>query len=548
MNSILERFPIFLCITSWLFLFSCNRQNETTDDYSKMVEKAVAFNGKQEYDSAFFYFNKAKLVCKPNETERKIYTLFLMAEIQQIQNDFSGSEETVTEAIKLDAKTMYLPNLYNQLGIAYIELHDPTNAISYYKKASSLTSDELYQLILKNNIAVVYAENNQFQKAIAILEPLLPNPLLKDNPLEKARVLNNLGYAYFRKNSANGISELDQAFQIRQQKEAHYDIISSCFYLYEFHRNKDKNLAQKYAYMSYQKATMNNSVNDRLKALKYLIDVSDSNQSKIYALKHIQLSDSIGMVRQKFKNQFSKIKYDSRLAIEESEKQKKEKIVALIIAGFILAIGLVVLFYIRRKNQQKIKAVTYETETRISKRLHDELANDVYNAITYAETQDLNDEYKKENLLESLDQIYSRTRNISKENSTVATGVAFEDQLKEMLSSYNSTKTNVIINNLPTVDWSKIKKEPKIAIYRVLQELLVNMKKHSESSHVLIRFENQKKTLHIKYSDNGKGCSDLLKNKKGLQNAENRILAINGTLTFETETGKGFKVEMIVPN
>ena len=73
------------------------------------------------------------------------------------------------------------------------------------------------------------------------------------------------------------------------------------------------------------------------------------------------------------------------------------------------------------------------------------------------------------------------------------------------------------------------------------------MKKHSHCSLVVIRFEIHKNNLEISYSDNGIGCLELLNLKKGLQNAENRILAINGNINFESESNKGFKVKMVIP-
>lgn len=73
------------------------------------------------------------------------------------------------------------------------------------------------------------------------------------------------------------------------------------------------------------------------------------------------------------------------------------------------------------------------------------------------------------------------------------------------------------------------------------------MRKHSQCSIVVIGFDTYKEGLEINYSDNGIGCPEMLKFKKGLQNAENRILAINGTITFETETNKGFKAKLKIP-
>lgn len=70
------------------------------------------------------------------------------------------------------------------------------------------------------------------------------------------------------------------------------------------------------------------------------------------------------------------------------------------------------------------------------------------------------------------------------------------------------------------------------------------MKKYSEASAVVLVFQQINKKISIEYTDNGIGCT--LKNKNGLQNAENRIHALNGTITFDSEPGKGFRSKIII--
>jgi signal transduction histidine kinase len=48
-----------------------------------------------------------------------------------------------------------------------------------------------------------------------------------------------------------------------------------------------------------------------------------------------------------------------------------------------------------------------------------------------------------------------------------------------MLFGFNTNATNIIINNLDAIDWIVLTDEDKITVYRVLQELLINMKKHN---------------------------------------------------------------------
>ena len=205
-------------------------------------------------------------------------------------------------------------------------------------------------------------------------------------------------------------------------------------------------------------------------------------------------------------------------------------------------------FFLKTINKKEKIQTSYDTETRIAKRLHDELANDVYHTMSFAETQDLSSSQNKEILLTNLDTIYSRTRNISKENSSIDTGLHFVAGLKEMISGFNTDAVNILIYHMDSVNWDALATNKKIIVYRVLQELLVNMKKHSRCSLVVITFKKNENKIQIDYSDNGVGASLYKKNSRnGLLNVENRILSIKGNITFDTNSGKGFKTSLSIP-
>ena len=200
-----------------------------------------------------------------------------------------------------------------------------------------------------------------------------------------------------------------------------------------------------------------------------------------------------------------------------------------------------------KNRREKIK-VSYNTEIRIAKKLHDELANDVYHTMAFAETQDLSDIHNKEILISNLDTIYSRTRNISRENDTMETGRLFMSNLKEMMSGFNTANVNVISNGIETINWKTLEQNKKIIVYRVLQEILVNMKKHSQASLVVLTFKENKNKLQIDYTDNGIGATfEQLNSKNGLQNVENRIKSIKGTITFDSKSNKGFRIHIVFP-
>ncbi|MNF04794.1 Sensor histidine kinase ComP [compost metagenome] len=76
---------------------------------------------------------------------------------------------------------------------------------------------------------------------------------------------------------------------------------------------------------------------------------------------------------------------------------------------------------------------------------------------------------------------------------------------------------------------------------------MVNMKKHSKASLVVIKFESDPKSILIHYTDNGIGCEKEKISKNGLQNMEHRIQTVKGTIEFETEPDNGFKARIAIP-
>jgi len=563
------RSPFFYFLLFLLFL-SCKEKTLITTNKKPLKKDAISFREKgilnferKNFNVAFYNFNKSKIAYETlNDTANVIYILIKMASIQQINGDYYGSKETLTEALPyIKQKDVYSAAVNNLFGIADKELSIYDDAIYYYQEAIKQCTDSISKLPPLNNTAVVYIKQKKYDKAINILESIL-NKKIVGEILNKARFKDNLGYAYFKKGmTEKGLLLMNEGLMMRIQNDDSYGNIESNLHLAEYYALENSNKSNQYALEAYKTATKLNSIDERLRALQFLILNDLNGGSTKYAKRYIELNDSIIKIRNNYKNKFAKIKYDSKKEKDENQKlrlEKAENLVALKDAEnqkIIFFTSLIIILFIvayskklydNRNRIEKIK-IAYNTETRIAKDIHDELANDVFNAITFTQTQSLERENKKEILVQKLDDIYGRVRGISRENNDIHTGVNYLNNLKEILSTYNTDNTNVIISNIEKVNWDDIEEIKKVAIYRVLQELMVNMKKHSEASVVVIKFDISSQKIFIDYTDNGKGCEKNKIIKNGLQNMENRILATKGTITFDTEPDKGFKVKITVP-
>ncbi len=78
--------------------------------------------------------------------------------------------------------------------------------------------------------------------------------------------------------------------------------------------------------------------------------------------------------------------------------------------------------------------------------------------------------------------------------------------LSELLPTYNNEEINSIIKSIEKINWDEIDNIKKITIQRTLQELMVNMTKHSQASLVVVKFDQDANMVFIDYIDNGKGA------------------------------------------
>ncbi|WP_066217714.1 sensor histidine kinase [Formosa haliotis] len=274
-----------------------------------------------------------------------------------------------------------------------------------------------------------------------------------------------------------------------------------------------------------------------------LLSLQDDSRLVYYQ----KLKDSLEEAHQLRVNDFSAKKYNLDQEKERAdsmqllnEKKKRSILILQALGGILTICGVSVFIIFQLKHRKEKLEVVYNVETRISKQVHDEVANDVYQVMTKLQTSNIN----KYLLLDDLESIYNKTRDISRENNSIDLKSNFEEVLKGLLQSYSTSTVKVITKNMSEVNWDILGYIEKTTVYRVLQELLTNMKKHSNASVVVVGFKQNSKKINIDYSDNGVGSA--LHYKNGLQNTETRIKAIKGTIIFESEKNKGFKAHITI--
>jgi len=512
------------------------------------------FSIEHKRDSAYYYYKKANEIYVNLQDSSKIgETMVRLAILQSDLGDYTGSDKTGVEALIFINKEneTYLTSIYNCLAISSRMQEDYTEALYWYDKAIGISTNSSHTIRSLQNKANAYRDLKQYNTSISILDSLSKLPIKSIKT--KARIIDNLAYTkWLNGDRKTVLKELEEALEMRLVENDEWGLIASYMHLSEFHKGTNPKLTLVYAKKMYQLANRLKSPSDQLEALEVLIEFDNSINVKEYYTLYLRINDSLKKAETQTKNKFAKLKYDSeknrednlQLKISASEKElelQKEKtrnIIGAVSSGSVVFALLVFGYFRSQKYKQDKRAEVYKTETRIAKKIHDEVANNVVNIMNKVQYT----EEPKEELLDDLEKVYLLTRNISHENNAVDTGSKFLASIKSLLKSFNNNSTTIILKNINDVELELMAKEKQIEVYRVLQELMVNMQKHSKATLVAISFKKTNHKYAINYSDNGVGVElEDIQLKGGLGNVETRIKAINGNITFESSTNDGFK-------
>lgn len=523
------------------------------NNYSRL---AYYYSLTYKNDSAFLSYKLSKDIHLNLGDSAKVgENLAQMAIIQSDLGDYTGSDNTAIQALKyLDKNNIqYLTAIYNCIAISARKQKDYIEAIYWYNKAIDISTSEIDKISYLNNKANAYRSLKDYDNSIIILKKLIKDTLLNNDTKVKTRVIDNLAFTKWLANeNENVLDDLLSVLNIRLTENDLFGLIASYAHLSDYYKHKNIKTALEYATKMHKQATDQRSPQDQLEALEKLIEFETSNKAKKYYSRYVKLNDSINDMEQKALNKFVKLKYDTEKNREENlqlkisasekelelEKEKTKNIITYTAGGSLFLVLLIFMYNRKHKHKLEKRTEVYKTEKRIAKKIHDEVANNVVNIMNKVQYT----ENPKNELLDDLEKVYLLTRNISHENNTIETGEKFEYFLKTMLTSFNTTKTTIILKDIHKVALAEIAKEKQIELYRILQELMVNMRKHSDASLVAITFQIIKNNHSINYSDNGIGSNlEELTSQNGLNNVETRIKSLNGTVTFETALNNGFK-------
>lgn len=577
-----NRILSFAFLALILLLLSCDKKKQihykktdnTTAIY-KLVKKGESLQNSLDDDSAIFYFHKAQQLCDPKKhyANQYVYISSKIAGSLQREGDYFTSETVLVKALpylKYTTRPRFAQMIYTSLATNYYSIYDYENALIYYKEALKIAISQFRKAQIKSDIGFIYLQQKKYLEAIKILEPLAKKKVENkvdpaNTEIQHSYVLYNLGLCYLRlgNHKKQAFENLTKSMEIAIKSKDDSELIGNSHALYLYYKKyNNPELKKYYAMKGYIAASKEKLVIYRINALGEVIEAENGKDLKKYIELYIKLTDSMNDVRKMTRNQFSNIKFNFKKHKDENlelktqkaenelqlQRQKNRSFISYIVICLSLLILLFLIFYITSKGKREKDDAIFKSETRISNKLDNELNLNIYETLLFIQDHDLENKENKEKLLTSLNDIYSKARNISRENSRIPTDDRFLSALKGMISEYKTEDVNIILNGFDTVSWEAIEKNKKIILFRVLQELLYNMKKSNSSTLVSIIVKVTHKNLGVSYTDNSNEMNS--KNiilEKRLQNVENRIKTIKGTINFDKNTERGFKISFTFP-
>lgn len=125
--------------------------------------------------------------------------------------------------------------------------------------------------------------------------------------------------------------------------------------------------------------------------------------------------------------------------------------------------------------------------------------------------------------------------------------------LEHCVNEWRSRLPSTTIEMSITGDFETLDEARKLVLYRLVQEALTNIARHSQATKVEVRIEAARTTafgqsVEILIADNGRGADmNRPRTGLGLVGMRERVSALGGSITLASERGAGFTVTSSIP-
>jgi two-component system, NarL family, sensor kinase len=243
----------------------------------------------------------------------------------------------------------------------------------------------------------------------------------------------------------------------------------------------------------------------------------------------------------------------------------------------IVAIGIVMLVLLyQQKQMQNIKEkeqlkalfekeileskleIQEQTFKNISQEIHDNIGQQLIFAKLTMNTIDLNGQTEIKEKIDSTNHLITRAlqdlRNLSKSlNADNIADLGLVKAIENEIEIIKRTGKYVMIFNKEDTA-SNLSSQQELILFRIFQETLNNIVKHSSASEIFVEIKNSDEGFVLQVKDNGNGFDTSEMEEKGtgkkglgIRNMKNRTQLIGGDFTLTTGKGIGTSIKISLP-
>ena len=549
-------------------------------------------------DSAFYYLKQSEKIFKLIKNEDRLAKVhYNKAYLLFYEGNYVESEIEVIKALNYlkNGNNIELIYMCNSLqGSNHTGLDEYDKALDYFNQAAfelkklkklNLNIEDIldYDALNVVDICNIYDEKGEYNKSIILLKEVLENDteIKKRNPNLYATILGNLAYSFMKSGKYKEAKEYyDISFQLSKNNENSQNYLYEVMNIGEFHLlTKDTIKAKKLFTEALGLSKQLKSGNEELKILNFLA-LTHPKKATYYKNEYVRISDSIVKKQRASRDKFARIEFETS-QVEDANKVLSYKNIVLGLGIVISIIVLLLVIYIRHKISLKKQLVLLEQknvadqelfkltndfqielvntkqneQNRISKELHDGIMNQLYgvrlNLGFLNEYDDLEAKEKRLYLIKELQKIEGEIRTLSHDLSSDNNfnNSDFNYLLHNLIHTNNDiSETHFSIFIEDTIDWDLFSSLIKINIFRILQELFLNVNKYANAKKCVLKMKTQDSVLYVSVSDDGVGF-EVAKSTDGigLKNIKERMELINGNLTILSNRNEGAKFDILIP-
>jgi len=546
-------------------------------------------------DSGYFYYFKAVNIYNLIDDKFNSGEVLLnMANIQNRERDYVGSEINAIEAKKLieklpkdDDNLLTLWFINNLLGIVSRDLKLYDKSLEYNNQAKKYTENipdgYYFKISTISNIASTYREKGDYKTAIKKYEEILENKnLISYDSASYASAISNIAHVKFLSGNMSK-TEIEQPFKeaisiSKNIKNKTIELYTNLYLAKYYKAINQTDSARKYASKSYK---ISKSINENDVLLESLVLKASINQdsSNLYINEYAKLNDSLVTAERSIRNKFARIDYETDVIKQEKEAISKQNILLLATSiGLLLSILLLYIIKTQRERNKELQLAQQQQEAneeiynlmlsqqdkmdaaravekkRISQEIHDGILGRLFGTRLSLDSLNMvNTEeaiISRESYIKDLIEIEKDIRKVSHDlNTDFISNASFTD----LISSLVETQCNVYKLDFNTkideeIEWETLTNKTKIHIYRIVQESLQNIYKHAKAKHVKVTLRQEDNLISLGIIDDGVGF-DNSKQKEGigLKNIKSRVEAINGKQNIETKINFGTTINIQIP-